>query len=139
MLSRPRVGVYAFILFVAAALTPAFYVCVSDDSQRAHGIAGLVPLLLGWLGPTEGVFSWYANPFLIAAIIFLRRNRTPPLWMSAPGLLLVLTAFVPFSFPINEAGPAWPVCGLGIGYFLWLGTAFLVFAASIAPSAVRTD
>ena len=67
------------VLFVTAIITlyalslalPAGY----DMAQHNNQMTGLFFLFIGWLGISVGWFAWYANPFLLWALIALIFKR----------------------------------------------------------------
>ncbi|HEY3301288.1 MAG TPA: hypothetical protein VGJ90_10985, partial [Methylophilaceae bacterium] len=45
--------------------------------QAQQLIGGASILVMGWLGPLEGNFAWYANPFYIYAVLSVLNGNVP--------------------------------------------------------------
>jgi hypothetical protein len=80
----------------------------------------------------DGVLAWYANPVLLAAVVFgWRRHFRWALVAALVGLALALSSFSASAFA-ESAGRSVPPFGFAAGFYVWL-CAFA--AAAVAGSA----
>src|SRR5262249_15032629 len=96
-----------------------------------HPYRGWAVALWGWLGPFALAPGWYANiPFAISLSRGLR-NQPPGRWSVLTGIVLALTALMPFWYSDFEfGGGGWHVLR-GPALWLWLGAcAFIWLPAS---------
>ena len=100
-----------------------------------HGFGynyGWFLLVLGWIGPLELSFAWFANiPYLIC-IYQLLRGQIPRTNMVLGSCALASTALVPH-FELDKDGRFHPVLFWGPAVWLWL----LAFIPILATVLVR--
>ena len=105
-----------------------FVLEVRDGTIHSLQIAAM-----GWLGPIQLQFAWYANPFLIAGFVFVaqRKSRKAVFSAIAAALLSLNTATLFWQGLLtNENGFFAKATSLGLGGYLWLAAiwAFLALA-----------
>lgn len=101
-------------LFVACLAFPGYYIRESHEPQSAYAL-----LLMGWLGPLDGHFSWYANLFYLIAIIKYKKQKASYV-LGFIALLLALS-FLGYSKIIVSEAPTYArITGYGWGYYLWI-------------------
>ena len=110
------------ILFYLVCLTlPGYYSGESFKPEMAYSI-----LMLGWLGPLDGQFSWYANLFFLFAL----RSTNSPQKSSILGFIALALA-ISFLFSnkilVSEAPTYTTIASYGWGYSLWV-TSLAVFS-----------
>jgi hypothetical protein len=123
---------YMFWLSVAlylACLTQDGYFIAGNNPRAWSPAIGL--LLVGWLGLSQAVFSWLANPFMILAWFSY--------WKLKPGRALTCSA-IAFLFMVrflfekrvlsDENGRTSAITGYGLGYWLWIASAVVLMAAA---------
>ena len=104
-------------------------------------LLGLVCLLFGW----GSHLSWYANPPLLLAGVFLLTKRPGAAAISAAvAIALMLTALQITETYVNEAGTKAPVTGYGLGFYLWIGSGVALLITALAslmagPSATSRE
>ncbi|MBX3732689.1 MAG: hypothetical protein KF791_08850 [Verrucomicrobiae bacterium] len=116
-------------LYTIALFTPAFAFAEGDSSF----ILGMVCLLFGW-----GKFAWYANPILLAAYIaFLKKKDVLTTILSVAALAVAATTLSIEEVPRNSSGTLTRVVGYGLGFYFWLASMAVLFAAGIHRIVVR--
>src|SRR5262245_52802043 len=83
---RRSLALPVVIIFVVGVNLPT--VLYSDQRQWSNG---LHLLLIGWLGPVEGQFGWYANLAIGWTVIILLLGRQPPLIVCLIGAALAVS------------------------------------------------
>lgn len=120
----------SLVLYALALTGPGFYFGSSREPWEAHLL-----LLVGWLGPVDGHFSWIANPaYLIAHLMY--RTREWSFRASAVALLLALSFLLHPTIAVSEAPTYANIVGYGWGYILWV-LSIATLAASHFPSNVQ--
>jgi hypothetical protein len=118
------------VLYVVALLNDGYYVEGSNPEAWASAW-GL--LLMGWMGLFSGVFAWLANPLLFVAWMLLALRLTQAATICTIGAILCIGSFLLHdSILIDEAGGRARILGYGAGYWLWLSSAIVFFAACIS-------
>jgi hypothetical protein len=115
-------------LFAASLLTHAYYA----PSHSEHPL-GWQLLVDGWFGLIFfGISAWLANPFLLFGWLACHLGRYD---VSAVLSLVALGFMLSFmridTIPVDEAVNYAKITGYGPGYWLWLASAVVLFAASI--------
>ena len=120
-----KLAIYVSLVFYILCLCfPAFYVSETREPNYA-----LTMLAIGWLGPLDGHFSWYANIFYMLALIFFKREGSVP--------LLILSIMLAFSFLLkskilrDEGGGTSDITAYGVGYFLWIASIVMLCLARV--------
>ncbi|WP_158289020.1 hypothetical protein [Rubrivivax albus] len=98
-----------------------------DVNQRAY--SGAHVLAIGWLGPLMVNFAWYANLFFLISVALLLGKRSA-VWSSLLAAALPLQTITFVKVPLNEAGGAVGVFGLGWGFVVWYSATLLLVAAA---------
>jgi hypothetical protein len=127
----------SLIFFVVSLSLPALNFA---DGNRIDGFTALV---LGWLailsistmGP--GVIGWYANLFLVHALVGLarakaRRFAISSLVAASTGAVIALSSVLLKRVMVNEGGTLADVTSMGIGFYVWLGSFAVCIAADVA-------
>jgi hypothetical protein len=133
----PRtVGILGICVFVVALTQDGFYL---DRVGRDAWAPGWGEFALGWISLFSGTVAWLGNPLLIASWITLFRGKIK--W--AAGLAFVALLFM-LSFLLNkrivdsEAGTSARISGYGLGYWLWLSSAFVVVFGTVLILSARS-
>jgi len=96
----------AFTLFSLAMFLPSV-----SSSPNAHGelvcenaywAPGWELLMTGWLGPIQGQFGWFANPFMMMAMFLI--NRKSGVYFAGAAVALALISHVTFTSTLNDVG-----------------------------------
>ena len=146
------------IRFVTGTLTLTLFVlaCCSPVVRDWYGIAFL---LYGWIGIGYGIIAWYANLlFLPALLLFFFGYYRESRWLGLAGTLIALTSLlVPTTSLISLSGMAYHptpspdfgneipgygivfVTGYEVGFYLWLGSFFLLSFASWWLASLMTS
>ena len=116
-------------LFLASLWLPVIH-------TEGKSTAGLFLLALGWFGVLQLHFAWFANPVFIFGWLALCFRRYH--WSVLCGLAALPLGAQTFFLKrwYNDAIEGIPVTGLGAGYYCWLGSFLILFAASavLVPS-----
>jgi hypothetical protein len=110
-------------LYAICLALPGFYI---GETYEPYNSAEL--LLIGWLGPLDAHFSWYANLTYGLAILTIKKHKTS-LIFSCIALLLALSFLMRDSIIVNEAGHSAKITAYGLGYFFWI-TAILLLTVT---------
>jgi hypothetical protein len=115
-------------LFAACLTQDGYY--IAGNNPRAWSPAyGL--LFLGWLGLSQPVFEWIANPLMILAWFLFRKSK--PGWalsFSALAFLFMAAFLLEKRIISDENGRTSAVTGYGLGFWLWLASAAVMAAAA---------
>lgn len=103
----------SFSLYIAAMGLPAYYIGETREPQ----VAGVL-LLIGWLGPIDGHFSWFANLAYIFAQIKYKQHRLSAL-LGFIAAALALSFLLHKTIIASEAPTYARITAYGWGYFLW--------------------
>jgi hypothetical protein len=127
--NRPTVGMIALALLAAALFLPALE---TQNDLRFPGewAAGFNFAAIGFLGPLEGEFGWYANPILVFLIARLLKNRITHWLLGALAVFLIVSTRL--FFGEGCADSCEDVVGFGPGYYLWLVSAVLLTLVALA-------
>lgn len=132
--SKPYIySAHWLLFFLSLAL---FFLCLSRDGYYVaighKADSALALLLVGWLGFIDGVFSWFANPFLLLAWVqFIRGKYSYAILFSIIAVVLIVTFQLHESIIVDEGGARSKIIGYGSGYWLWLSSSIVSFVASI--------
>nr|WP_320115864.1 hypothetical protein [uncultured Desulfuromonas sp.] len=103
-------------LFSMSLFYPAYYINETHEPQMGYGL-----LLIGWLGPFDNHFSWFANPLLLIALFGFRHPKVS--WFySLLAVVLALSFLVHDEIIISEAPTYAPITAYGWGYLLWISS-----------------
>jgi len=115
----------AFVSWLCSLALPAF----SDYSGEM--LWGLNILLVGWLGPLNLTFAWFANFFFLVAVARLLCGGTT-CYNPVVAFIISLDTLRFTSYPRNEGGAMSIIYGYGPGALLWfLSIALLMIAAGL--------
>ena len=119
-----------FILSIVCFVASLFFEAFATATNFKNGLECLV---WGWLGMLYGVgFEWLANPLLFMAWIFcFMKLRVEAIFTSAGTIILMLTFLRNHSIALDEGGNLYPIVGVGAGFWLWVTSAILCFAAAL--------
>lgn len=88
-------------------------------------------LAVGWAGLALFNFAWFANPCFLMAIGHLYHGNPKKAFRYAlVGFILALDSFLLRRVYFNELSPT-AVLGLGLGFYVWLGSFIVIVAASV--------
>lgn len=119
--------VFASIALFLAALTQDGYY-VEGPNPRAWA-AGWLLAVFGWLGILGGVFTWIANPLLVAGWLFaFQKRKIISIILSGSSVLLMLSFLWRRTIITSEAPTYSRIISYQIGYWLWLGSAIVAFS-----------
>lgn len=76
-------------------------------------------LMIGWLGPLDGHFSWYANPAFLLALVFVNRPLRSS-FFGFIGLALAVSFIFHKKIAVSEAPTYATIVAYGWGYGLWV-------------------
>lgn len=123
----PKLVLLSNLLFVISLLLPAYTVGVRLEGARVF--YGFEPLLLGWLGPFAGEFTWYANLCYFMAL--KSRNTTNAMQWAVGGLGIALSFLLASQTFLNEGVGNAPLQSYEAGYYLWLASMSLLAARRV--------
>jgi hypothetical protein len=108
-------GIWISVALYALCLAfPAYYIGDTHEPQSSLSL-----LLMGWLGPLDGHFSWFANLFYLLALIkYKKPNVSAGLGILA--LILALSFIAHERIIVSEAPTYKNIVGYGYGYFFWI-------------------
>ena len=113
----------SIILFVIALTQKGF---CTTAGQCAIGI---VDLLVGWMGVFmlhPPAMVWLANPTLVAAWVFIKKNQRTSFILSVISLVIMLSFLLFDEIIVNESGASSKITAYGLGYWLWVLSAFIM-------------
>lgn len=106
----------SIVCYLACLFFPGFYVGERFEPQLAFGL-----LLMGWLGPLGGHFSWFANPLLFLALLSANRPQRSAV-LGLTGLAIALSFILHKRIMVSEAPTYSPIVAYGWGYGLWISS-----------------
>jgi len=113
-------------LFVAALTQDGYYIDGPDPRAWA---AGWLLAAFGWLGILAGVFTWIANPLLVASwICAFQKRKNISMFLSGASVLLMLSFLWRRTIITSEAPTYSRIISYQPGYWLWLGSAIVAFS-----------
>lgn len=124
-----RLKALSFLL--GAAYVISLFLPSSTDSGDGNG---LLVLMMGWIGPLVGIFSWYANPLWVGALhaLLLEKYKRAVL-LSVISILLGSQYFVMYLLNIKTSFiDSERVVEPGSGYWLWMLVLVLTCIFSVA-------
>ncbi len=102
------------LFFVASLMFPAFYLEPALQPQHSGGL-----LMLGWLGPLNGQFSWFANCFYVLALLKAKKQKKS-LCFGVIALGIALSFLGHSTINLGEGPVGDRIVCYGWGYFLWV-------------------
>jgi hypothetical protein len=115
-----------------------FAVCLFNDGysvERGGATTtspGFLLLCIGWIGLSQGIVAWLANPLLLAGWLFLFARRLYAAATCAFAATICAGSFLFLKTVLTDAGGNHSkITGCGRGYWLWLASAVVLFAASL--------
>ena len=125
-------------LFALGLSLGVYVACLVPESFCVEGLCGEWPgygiLLFGFLAvPLSWAnAAWLANPLLFLAWIATGLGRkTPAVALSVAALVLAASFMLAGTVVTNEAGLPFPITGLRLGYWLWLGSTAIALVAAM--------
>ena len=129
--SPGKVGILSIAIFAVALTQDGFYL---DRVGRNAWAPGWGEFAFGWISLFSGTVAWLGNPLLIASWIFLFKKK--PGWaagLAFLALLFMLSFLHDKRIVDSEAGTSSRISGYGLGYWLWLSSAFVAaFGSCVA-------
>lgn len=118
-----KLAIYASLIFyLMCFIFPAFY---AGEIREPNYPSEL--LMMGWLGPLDGHFSWYANIFYLLSLIYFKKEASLALILIAA--MLALSFLTKDEIIRNEGGGTSHITAYGIGYFLWVTSLIMLLVA----------
>jgi hypothetical protein len=107
--------------------------CKGWDAPAAGALRGYEVLAMGVLGVLLGMFAWFANPLMLAAVLLAAfGKRRAAMVLSVLAAALGLQSYALDGIPFNESSTGPDnlniVDHLGLGFYLWMAS-LLAFAA----------
>lgn len=103
----------SLILFMVCLALPGFYIREAHEPQLSFYL-----LIMGWLGPLDGHFSWFANIYFLIALLKYKKPKTS----SSLGFIALALAlsFLGYEKIIVSEAPTYArITAYGFGYMLW--------------------
>ena len=63
---------FSLALYATGFAFPAYYIGNTHEPQNSSSL-----LLMGWLGPLDGHFSWFANLFFLSLYLSIKKKIHP--------------------------------------------------------------
>ncbi|MCB5206226.1 hypothetical protein [Methylovorus mays] len=104
------------LLFLTSLFLPAY--TVGGIKEGASVMYGYNALLIGWLGPFSGEFTWYANLCYLMAL--KTKNITYALLWAVSGFGIALSFLFATETYLNEGVGNAPLQSYEAGYYFWL-------------------
>lgn len=104
------------VLFACSLAFTGFYVGEAREPNAAIQL-----LFVGWLGPVDGHFAWFANVFLLAALLKINRPRIS-LVFALIALAFALSFLGYKQIIVSEAPSYGAIKSYGWGYALWVAS-----------------
>ena len=112
------------MLFGLSLLSPTYCTNVHCSGFGS----GMMDLCLGWLGAIfyGGVYiAWYANLFIIIALILKKHAPIISLLLTLAAIIIGLTFLNGGEVLLNEAGHTGYITKIQFGYWLWMSGMFI--------------
>lgn len=116
------------ILYLISLSQAGYYSCVTGGSTcSAEDAASL--LFFGWMGIFDGIYSWFANPALMAGwlLCYLRKFNEGRI-VSIVSALLMLSFLLYTEIETGTTADVY-VKSYGAGYILWIASSLVLCAA----------
>ncbi|MEI6757682.1 MAG: hypothetical protein FDX18_10545 [Chlorobium sp.] len=129
-------------LFFSLGSVVLFFLSLTQDCYFTDRLDSLTPgwalLLTGWIGFLYGYFTWFANPLLFLSWIGFFRKNFQLSFLASLGAILVMLSFLLYDKIVTSEAPNYSlITGYGLGYWLWVASAFFLFAANILSKKIR--
>ena len=114
---------FSIVIYIVALTQKGF---CTTAGQCAIGI---VDLLVGWMGVFmlhPPAMVWLANPTLVAAWVFIKKNQRTSFILSVISLVIMLSFLLFDEIIVNESGASSKITAYGLGYWLWVLSAFIM-------------
>lgn len=122
----------SILCYLACLTLPSYYIGERFEPQMAY-----TALMIGWLGPLDSHFSWYANPlFLVALLSTNKPEKSSVLGFIALGL--AISFLLHKSIIVSEAPTYKTIMSYGWGYGLWV-TSLAVFSIGQLLRTLKTE
>lgn len=122
-LSLSRLPIAAPALFLGGLLwVAAFWLPVFETQERI--ITGYWVFATGWMGLVVFQFAWYANLFMLMAVIMMYTAPVRATLLAAAGLLVATQAFWLDVLPGTTSSTE--IIDQGLGFWFWYSSIFLL-------------
>lgn len=118
--------------FLTCLFLPGYYIGERFEPQIAY-----VVLLMGWIGPLDLHFSWYANPLYIFALGAASRPKKSAI-LGIIAFALAISFLFYKKIMVSEAPTYEEIMSYGWGYGLWV-TSFAVFSIGQMLRALEVE
>lgn len=126
--------VISFLLFFVCLSQKGFYDSTTDSPKES-----LLLLMIGILGPLDGIFAWFANPILFVAYLFFYLKRFNwSIFFGVIAFLLISSFFLNTTVIVNEGGTRAEVIGYGLGFWLWMASSVFSITAALIEKINQT-
>lgn len=122
----PNYWFVSIAIFVLCLFFPGYYAGPSGEPMPA-----LQLLAVGWLGPADGHFSWYANLLFALSIIFYRKKSVST--ALAFYALCFALSFLLYG-RMGETTADRVIMSLGWGYILWVTAISILLVGHITSA-----
>ncbi len=122
----------SILCYLACLTLPGYYIGERFEPQMAYAA-----LMIGWLGPLDGHFSWYANPLFLLALISANRPQKSSI-LGFIALALAISFLLHKKIIVSEAPTYKTIMSYGWGYGLWV-TSLAVFSIGQLLRALGAD
>ncbi len=118
-----------------------FILSLFFSAYKANGnwVSGILSFALGWLACMTGgaAFSWLANPFLITAWFTAKMKSNMSVYPSILAMVFGLIFLLFDRIITNEGGGTSSISGIGIGYWLWIGSIIVMVVGNVNRQKVE--
>jgi len=111
----------SILCYLACLALPGYYIGERFEPQMAYAA-----LMIGWLGPLDGHFSWYANPLFLFALLSANRPQRSSI-LGFLAFALAISFLFHKKIIVSEAPTYKTIMSYGWGYGLWV-TSLAVFS-----------
>ena len=126
---RRIIGIVVFGAWLASLALP-----IETECGSSYIIPGYLVGLIGWLGPLDGQFGWYANLFMLWQVGRLLLGRHAGIIGSLIALVLALNAFLWKTIPMDVGRST--MCERQPGFYVWIACAVLVAAVAVCDRLI---
>jgi hypothetical protein len=125
----PRHIFWLSVALFALCLTQDGYYIAGNNPRAWSPAYGL--LFLGWIGLSQRVFEWIANPLMFLAWFFFWKAKPGRALISSFLALLLMASFLLEKRILSdENGRTSAITGYGPGFWLWMASAAVMLAAT---------
>lgn len=113
--------IISILCYLICLILPGYYI-----GERFESEISFVSFMIGWLGPLDGHFAWYANPLFLLAVLCIKRPYISSA-LSFFALVLALSFLLHEKIIIGESPTYKTIMAYGWGYGFWVVSLFVFF------------